>query len=85
VRRDRWLVGASATLRGVRPRRLLRHVTVTARHRPQRREREDWFWDYSTQQMYDGPELAGPANHPDDQPTPGPAGRVPSDWQNHIH
>jgi Zn-finger in ubiquitin-hydrolases and other protein len=46
---------------------------------------EDWFWDFTTEQMYDGPELAEPANHPSDQPTPGPAGRVPPDWQNHIH
>jgi hypothetical protein len=46
---------------------------------------EDWFWDYATGQYYDGPELAPPEHHPLDQPTPGPAGRVPADWQQHLH
>jgi len=46
---------------------------------------EDWFWDYSTQQYYEGPPLAPPEQHPVDQPVPGPAGRVPSDWQRHLH
>ncbi len=46
---------------------------------------EDWFWDYSTEQMVDGPELAAPLNHPVDQPAPGPQGAVPADWVQHIH
>ena len=46
---------------------------------------EDWFWDYATQQYYDGPQLAPPEHHPLSQPTPGPAGRVPSDWERHLH
>ena len=46
---------------------------------------EDWFWDYSSQQYYDGPALAAPEHHPLSQPTPGPAGRVPSDWEHHLH
>lgn len=46
---------------------------------------EDWFWDYKTEQYYDGPALAPPEQHPRDQPTPGPAGRVPSDWERHLH
>ena len=41
---------------------------------------EDWFFDYRTQDSVAGPELAGPTSHPADQPTPGPAGRVPADW-----
>ncbi|MFI5510163.1 UBP-type zinc finger domain-containing protein [Mycobacterium sp. NPDC051804] len=41
---------------------------------------EDWFWNYDTNQYYDGPELAPPESHPEDQPAPGPAGRVPKDW-----
>jgi Zn-finger in ubiquitin-hydrolases and other protein len=45
---------------------------------------EDWFWDNETQQFYDGPRLADPQEHPHDQPTPGPAGRVPTDWQRHL-
>lgn len=46
---------------------------------------EDWFWNYETQDYAAGPPLAGPAHHPVDQPAPGPAGRVPPDWQDHIH
>lgn len=37
---------------------------------------EDWFWNFRSQQTYDGPELAAPTSHPADQPAPGPAGRV---------
>jgi hypothetical protein len=46
---------------------------------------EDWFFSYETKEMYDGPELAPPQNHPEDQGVPGPKGRVPSDWQFHVH
>jgi len=46
---------------------------------------EDWFWNYRTEQMYEGPELAPPRHHPLDQPVPGPAGRVPADWESRIH
>jgi hypothetical protein len=41
---------------------------------------EDWFWNYDTNEYYDGPDLAAPACHPEDQPAPGPAERVPTDW-----
>jgi hypothetical protein len=46
---------------------------------------EDWFWSYTTEQFYDGPALADPQHHPADQPTPGPHGQVPPDWQRHLH
>jgi ubiquitin-hydrolase Zn-finger-containing protein len=47
---------------------------------------ETWFWSYPDQQFYDsGPRLAAPEHHPPGQPTPGPAGRVPSDWRAHLH
>ncbi|SEQ69292.1 UBP-type zinc finger domain-containing protein [Microlunatus flavus] len=45
---------------------------------------EDWFWDYEEQVAGEGPQLAAPRSHPDDQPTPGPAGRVPADWQRQL-
>ena len=78
-----------APLRGMWPRRLLRQLAEPARQPARHRSTghsivrsfepgEDWFWDYETQQYYDGPELAPPEHHPLDQPTPGPAGRVPS-------
>ncbi len=46
---------------------------------------EDWFFDYRTQEVLDGPELAPPTARPTDQPVPGPAGRVPADWRERIH
>jgi hypothetical protein len=46
---------------------------------------EDWYYDYSDHQMYEGPHLSPPEEHPAGQPTPGPAGRVPADWQSHLH
>jgi len=46
---------------------------------------EDWFWDYAGEDYYAGPELAGPTSHPDDQPAPGPRGRVPANWRDLIH
>jgi hypothetical protein len=46
---------------------------------------EDWFYDYRTEDLLTGPELAPPTAHPADQPTPGPAGRVPADWRSKVH
>jgi hypothetical protein len=46
---------------------------------------EDWFWDFETDDYYEGPQLAPPHHHPEDQPTPGPAGAVPDDWKHHLH
>ena len=46
---------------------------------------EDWFWDYANEQYFDGPAIDPPYHHPLDQPVPGPAGRVPRDWQRHLH
>jgi Zn-finger in ubiquitin-hydrolases and other protein len=46
---------------------------------------EDWFWDYVAEVDFGGPPLAPPVHHPLDQPTPGPAGRVPQDWEMHLH
>jgi hypothetical protein len=46
---------------------------------------EDWFWDYGKEIGVLGPALAEPTSHPDDQPTPGPSGRVPDNWRSLIH
>lgn len=46
---------------------------------------EDWFYDYATDQVREGPALAPPLHHPLDQPVPGPAGRVPPDWVSLLH
>jgi hypothetical protein len=47
---------------------------------------EVWFWNFTTRQFYDDPvSLEPPGGHPADQPVPGPAGRVPPDWEAHLH
>lgn len=46
---------------------------------------EEWFWDYRTETFAYGPALAPPLHHPEGQTVPGPAERVPADWQDHIH
>lgn len=46
---------------------------------------ESWFWNFETDESLDGPSLAAPEHHPLDQSAPGPAGRVPRDWQRHLH
>ena len=46
---------------------------------------EDWFWDFRSESGFTGPTLADPQHHPLDQPAPGPAGAVPTDWMDHVH
>jgi hypothetical protein len=46
---------------------------------------ERWFYDYRTEQFLTGPKLHAPHSHPLDQPVPGPAGAVPSNWQTLLH
>ena len=46
---------------------------------------EEWFWDFTAQDFCDGAVLVAPDHHPLEQPTPGPSGRVPADWQSHLH
>ncbi|MFC7218846.1 UBP-type zinc finger domain-containing protein [Streptomyces polyrhachis] len=46
---------------------------------------EEWFYDYTTEQFTQGPELAPPTSHPADQPVPAPADRIPADWQEMLH
>jgi hypothetical protein len=42
---------------------------------------ESWFWDYDAVGMVDGVDLAPPEHYPLTQSSPGPADRVPADWQ----
>jgi hypothetical protein len=46
---------------------------------------EDWFYDYTSSEMVQGVEIVPPRSHPEDQPVPGPAGRVPKNWQDLLH
>ncbi|MBP2414807.1 hypothetical protein JOF48_003606 [Arthrobacter stackebrandtii] len=46
---------------------------------------EHWFWDYGTEKFLNGPKLAPPEHHPADQAVPGPAHRLPRNWEEQIH
>lgn len=46
---------------------------------------EEWFYDFRTGDIGEGPQLAEPTSHPSDQSVPGPAERVPSDWVEHLN
>jgi hypothetical protein len=47
---------------------------------------EEWFYNYVTEEFAEeGPALAPPGEHPLDQPVPGPAGRVPTNWEWQLH
>ena len=91
MRRDGRMVVPSATVRAVRALGCCddspaKHATAhfRATGHPVIRSfepGEDWFWNYETSELYEaGPELAPPVSHPEDQPAPGPRGRVPADW-----
>ena len=42
---------------------------------------ESWFYNFDTLETFDGPRLADPQHYPLTQSCPGPAARVPADWQ----
>ena len=46
---------------------------------------ESWFYDYTTDQIGQGPALAPPSQYPADQPVPAPADRVPPDWEDRLN
>jgi hypothetical protein len=46
---------------------------------------EHWYFDYRDGRVFEGPQLAPPDHHPLDQSVPGPAERVPADWQSRLH
>lgn len=45
---------------------------------------EGWFYDYRSDQFFEGPRLKPPHAHPVEQPVPGPEGQVPVDWEEHL-
>lgn len=66
-----------------------RHATAHAAETHHRRMHsfepgEDWSWDYERNDYAELPPLAPPTSHPADQTTPGPAERVPADWQEQL-
>jgi len=46
---------------------------------------ETWFCSYEIQETIHGEKLAPPRWHSENQPVPGPEGRVPKDWQSRLH
>lgn len=48
---------------------------------------EDWLWSFTTQDFVDvdATVLREPREHPLDQPTPGPAERVPTNWKSLLN
>jgi hypothetical protein len=46
---------------------------------------EHWFYDYEKAAMIEGAKLPPPHSHPQSQPAPGPAGRVPADWESLLN
>jgi hypothetical protein len=48
---------------------------------------EHWFYDYEKQAMITvkGVELLPPHSHPKNQAIPGPAGRVPANWESLLN
>lgn len=46
---------------------------------------ENWFWDYRSENLIRGERLAPPDLHPEDQPAPGPEGKVPDNWQSLLN
>lgn len=46
---------------------------------------EDWYWDYRTTDYAAPVPVAPPLAHPEEQPAPGPAGRVPAGWRGLLH
>jgi hypothetical protein len=46
---------------------------------------ETWFWDFESEAEVEGEALAPPESHPEDQPVPGPEGRVPANWQSLLN
>jgi hypothetical protein len=47
---------------------------------------EDWCWSYAAQDYVEGiPRLPPPEHHPLRQSVPGPADRVPPDWEAYLH
>jgi len=45
---------------------------------------EEWWWDYETSAVVSGPPLAPPTTRPLDQTVPGPADRLPADWEEQL-
>ncbi len=46
---------------------------------------EDWFWDYQTENYYDGPPWRRRSTTRSSSPRRDPEDRLPADWRRHLH
>jgi dihydrofolate reductase len=46
---------------------------------------DEWAWDYEREDYAEIPALAPPVSRPADQARPGPADRLPPDWESRLH
>jgi hypothetical protein len=46
---------------------------------------EDWFYDFTKDDEVPGVAMLPPHSHPASQPTPGPKGKVPHDWESKLN
>lgn len=46
---------------------------------------EAWFYNFETGEEMRGEKLAPPRWHPEEQSAPGPAGKVPQNWESELH
>jgi len=46
---------------------------------------EHWFFNYETEETIEAAKLLPPIAHPLSQPVPGPAGRVPANWESLLN
>ena len=46
---------------------------------------QGWFYDYEKQKVFRGIRLLSPRSRPEDQPAPGPAGKVPENWESLLN
>jgi hypothetical protein len=46
---------------------------------------QGWFYDYETGRVFRAIKLLSPRSHPENQPAPGPEGKVPENWESLLH
>ena len=46
---------------------------------------QNWFYDYEKRRVFRAKRLLPPYARPSTQPSPGPAGRVPDDWESLLN
>jgi hypothetical protein len=46
---------------------------------------QSWFYDYEKGRVFRCVKLLSPHSHPDGQPSPGPEGKVPRNWEALLH